>query len=278
MMCRSWQSPEWPTIAAEASIEADFEAVPRAGDCIRVWPRMALCPSPRGQVTSVLLRLREPTSTIGIESQNEAMGPLGDAVVKAVRAVRTVSSRRTRGGRKRVKARGPFEESVMKSGSKLFIFTGVALALVTVLLAIAMTSGGDKRTQAADPKPGKVKVVKAAVDFEPHKIITMSDILVEEMSSDQVPADAATDTASVLGQSYKLGAVKGDILLSTYLEEPGITAGIAPGKRAFSLELDNREMMAGLIMDGDYVDVVFDARVDLRRILQIHGIDFEEDG
>ena len=37
-----------------------------------------------------------------IESQNEAKGPLGDAVVKAVRGVRTVSSRRTRGGRKRV--------------------------------------------------------------------------------------------------------------------------------------------------------------------------------
>ena len=62
-----------------------------------------------------------------------------------------------------------------------------------------------------------MKVVKAAVDFEPHKIITMSDILVEEMSSDQVPTDAATDTALVLGQAYKLGAVKGDILLNTYL-------------------------------------------------------------
>ena len=219
-----------------------------------------------------------PTSTIGIESQNEAMGPLGDAVVKAVRAVRTVSSRRTRGGRKRVQARGPFEESVMKSGSKLFIFTGVALALVTVLLAITMTSGGDKPTQAADPKPGKVKIVKAAVDFEPHKIITMSDILVEEMSSDQVPTDAATDTALVLGQAYKLGAVKGDILLNTYLEAPGITNSIEAGKRAISVGVDTQGMMSGLIMDGDYVDLVFDARIDLRRILDVYGIEVVEDG
>ena len=166
----------------------------------------------------------------------------------------------------------------MKSGSKLFIFTGVALALVTVLLAITMTSGGDKPTQAADPKPGKVKVVKAAVDFEPHKIITMSDILVEEMSSDQVPTDAATDTALVLGQAYKLGAVKGDILLNTYLEAPGITNSIEAGKRAISVGVDTQGMMSGLIMDGDYVDVVFDARIDLPRIVTVFGVQVAEDG
>jgi Flp pilus assembly protein CpaB len=167
----------------------------------------------------------------------------------------------------------------MKSGSKLFIFTGVALALVTVLLAITMTSGpkkGDAETDTA--KPSKVKVVKAAADFEPHKIIGMSDILVEEMPSDQVPDDAATDTAFVLGQAYKLGAVKGDILLNTYLEAPGITNSIEQGKRAVSVAVDAQGMMSGLIMDGDYVDVVFDARVDLRRILDVYGIEVVEDG
>jgi Flp pilus assembly protein CpaB len=167
----------------------------------------------------------------------------------------------------------------MKSGSKLFIFTGVALALVTVLLAITMTSSpkkGDAEDTAA--KPTKMKVVKAAADFEPHKIIGMSDILVEEMSSDQVPADAATDTALVLGQAYKLGAVKGDILLNTYLEAPGITNSIEQGKRAISVAVDAQGMMSGLIMDGDYVDVVFDARVDLRRVLDVYGIQVVEDG
>ncbi len=167
----------------------------------------------------------------------------------------------------------------MKSGSKLFIFTGVALALVTVLLAITMSAGGDKSAHADDPpKPDKIKVVKAAADFEPHKVITMSDILVEEMPSDQVPADAATDTALVLGQAYKLGAIKGDILLNTYLEAPGITSSIEAGKRAVSVKVDAQGMMSGLIMDGDYVDLVFDARVDLRRILDVYGIEVVEDG
>jgi len=174
--------------------------------------------------------------------------------------------------------RGPYEENVMKSGSKLFIFTGVALALVTVLLAITMTSGGNKADAQKEDDPGKVKVVQAAADFEPHKVIAMSDIVIVEMSTDQVPPDAATDTALVLGQSYKLGAVKGDILLNTYLEAPGITNSIEAGKRAISVQVDTQGMMSGLIMDGDYVDIVFDARVDLRRVLEIQGLEVEEDG
>jgi Flp pilus assembly protein CpaB len=165
----------------------------------------------------------------------------------------------------------------MKSGNKLFIFTGIALALVTVLLAITMT-GENKVDAQKEDDPGKVKVMQAAADFEPHKVIAMSDIVIVEMSTDEVPADAATDTSLVLGQSYKIGAVKGDILLSTYLEAPGITNSIEAGKRAVSVQVDTQGMMSGLIMDGDYVDIIFDARVDLRRILEMQGLEVEEDG
>jgi hypothetical protein len=163
----------------------------------------------------------------------------------------------------------------MKGGSKLFIFTGIALALVTVLLAITMTAG-DGETDAQDDDT-KVRVIRAAVDFDPHTVIGMSDIVIEELPVDQVPTDAATDSKQVLGMSYGLGATKGDILLSSYLEPPGITSQIAPGKRAFSLALDEREMMSGLIMDGDYVDVIFDARIDLNRIIGIYGLELHED-
>jgi Flp pilus assembly protein CpaB len=173
--------------------------------------------------------------------------------------------------------RGTYEENAMKGGNKLFIFTGIALALVTVLLAITMTSGGNEAPAKDDAKPGKVKIVKAAVDFEPHKVVSMSDIVVEEMASDQVPDGAVNDTRLILGQSYKLGAVKGDILLASYVEAPGIRNSIEAGKRAVSLEVDNQGMMSGLIQEGDYVDVVFKARVDLARIYQGSGVEIAED-
>src|SRR5687768_9898149 len=157
----------------------------------------------------------------------------------------------------------------MKGANRLFIFTGVALALVAVLLGITMT-GADKPTIAQD-KPEKVNVVKPAVDFEPHTLISMSDVVVEGMGSDDVPPDAATDPALVLHQCYTLGAAKGDIILTSYLQPPGISNSIEAGKRAVSLEVDNPGMMSGLVMDGDYVDVVFQARVNLQRIYQGGG-------
>ena len=36
--------------------------------------------------------------------------------------------------------------------------------------------------------------------------------------------------------------------------------------------------MSGLIMDGDYVDLVFDARIDLQRIVTVFGVQVAEDG
>ncbi|MDQ2681901.1 MAG: Flp pilus assembly protein CpaB [Chloroflexota bacterium] len=167
----------------------------------------------------------------------------------------------------------------MKSSSKLFIFTGVALALVAVLMAITMSSGGNKADGQEDKDPGKVKVVKAAVDLEPFAVLAMSDVVVEEMDADQVPADAATDASFVVGQAYKIGASAGDVLLNSQLQPPGISNLIAEGMRATSLYVDTQGMMSGLIMEGDYVDVVFHARIDLQRVLQAGGqVEVEEDG
>jgi Flp pilus assembly protein CpaB len=171
------------------------------------------------------------------------------------------------------------EENTVKSSSKLFIFTGVALALVAVLMAITMSSGGNKADGQEDEDPGKVKVVKAAVDLEPFAVLAMSDVVIEEMDADQVPADAATDASFVVGQAYKIGATAGDILLNSQLQPPGISNLISSGMRATSLYVDTQGMMSGLIMEGDYVDIVFHARIDLQRVLQAGGqVEVEEDG
>lgn len=194
-----------------------------------------------------------------------------DCVVQAVRSRAT-----TEWPDAVFRGRAAYEENAVKSSNKLFIFTGVALALVAVLMVITMSSGGNKTT-AQDEKDTKIKVVKAAVDLEPFTVLSMADVVVEEMARDEVPADAASDVALVVGQAYKLGAVKGDIILSSQLQPPGISNSIAEGKRAISLEADNQALMSGLVVDGDYIDIVFKARVDVRRIIQVPGIEVEED-
>ena len=166
----------------------------------------------------------------------------------------------------------------MKGANKLFIFAGVALALVAVLIGITMSSDNKVDGQVDETAPSKVKVVKALVDLEPYTLISMADVEVVEVPSDEAPAGAAGDLDSVINQAYTIRAATGDILLSSFLQLPGITSSIETGKRAVSLEVDTRGMMSGLIMEGDYVDLVFDARVDINRIIAIQGVEIMEDG
>ena len=167
----------------------------------------------------------------------------------------------------------------MKSGNKLFIFTGAALAVVAILLAITMSSGGNKADAQKEQDSSKVTVVKAAVDIEPHKVITSADIVTEEIDVKLAPSDFVADPSQILGQAYKLKAIKGDVLLAGFVEPPGIRNSIESGKRAVSLSVDAQGMMSGLIVDGDFVDIVFRARVDLRKVLQSSiGAEIDEDG
>lgn len=163
-------------------------------------------------------------------------------------------------------------------GNKLFIFSGVALALVAVLLAITMTSGGNKTNADTKQDNSKTTIVKAALDFAPHQVIQPTDIVTEEVKTADLPAGALTDPAAIIGQAYQLSAVKGDVLYVAYVEAPGLSSQVSTGMRAASLSVDDQNMMAGLVMDGDHVDIVFKARVDLKRVINIIGVEVEEDG
>jgi Flp pilus assembly protein CpaB len=174
---------------------------------------------------------------------------------------------------------GPNKENAVKGGNKLFIFTGAALALVAVLLAITMTSGDknvDANTNKADND--KTTIVKAGLDFAAHQVVQPSDIVTEQVKTSEVPAGAITDPSAIIGQAYQLNVIKGDVLYVAYVEAPGLSSQVSPGMRAASLSVDTQGMMSGLVMDGDYIDIVFKARVDLRRIINIIGVEVEEDG
>ena len=150
--------------------------------------------------------------------------------------------------------------------------------MVAILLAVTMSSGGKKADAEKAQDNSKVSIVKAAIDFDAHKVIQPADIVVEEVKASEAPAGAVTDVASVINMAYSIGATKGDTLYQVYVEQPGIANQIDPGYRAVSLPVDTQGMMSGLIVDGDYVDVVFKARVDIRRVLTIAGVEIEEDG
>ena len=173
----------------------------------------------------------------------------------------------------------------MKGGNKLFLFAGVGLALVAVLLGITMTSGGKKDSDGdtiaaaqQDTDPTKMTVVRLLQDIEPLQIIKPEMIEVVEVDSNLAPSDAVTDPSLVVSQAYMIRAVKGDVLRAAFVEPPGLASSIEPGMRAISLKVDAQGAMSGLVVPGDYIDVTFKARVDLRKIINFVGVELDEDG
>lgn len=166
----------------------------------------------------------------------------------------------------------------MKGGSKLFLIAGIGLAVVAVVIFM-MGMSGDKKADA-NPQNApveKVSVVQAAVAIPAHTILKPTDLVVVEMPVTDAPADAIKTTGEVLNMAYRLPLAQGQTLLKAQLEQPGIRNDIEAGKRAISLPVNEANMLAGLVQDGDYVDVVFKTRVNLVRLLPTNFAETPED-
>ena len=168
----------------------------------------------------------------------------------------------------------------MKGGSKLFIFAGVALALVAIVFGIASFSGGGK-TDGADKTQAttKVTVVEALTDLPAHTVIQAKDIVEKQVDSSATTTGAATSAASVIGKAYSDPLYAGAILETAKLEVPGLSNTIDPGMRAIALQVDSVSAMSGLVQSGDYIDVIMHARISLTRVLSsAAGLDVLDSG
>jgi pilus assembly protein CpaB len=172
----------------------------------------------------------------------------------------------------------PAEEQLMKGGSKLFVFAGVGLALIAVLLFVVSMNGGGKADADDKADNEKITVVQAAKVIPAHQVITATDLIQTQVPVAEAPADAVTSTSEVIGQAYRVSLQIGQPLVRTQVETPGLRNDIEVGKRAMALPVDQVSAMSGLVQDGDYIDIVFKARVDLTRVLPANGADVTENG
>ncbi len=151
----------------------------------------------------------------------------------------------------------------MKGGSKLFIFAGVGLALVAVLLFATSMGNGGKANDEKGQSATTVDVATAKTNIKAHRILTIEDIVITKVESKDAPTDAAATVAEVAGQASRIDLIAGEPILRGQLETPGLRNDIEPGKRAIALPVNEKSAMSGLVQTGDYVDIVFKARIDL---------------
>lgn len=166
----------------------------------------------------------------------------------------------------------------MKGGSKLFIFAGVALALVAVVLGIASFSGGGKTGAQDQPAQTKVTVVEALKDVPAHTIIIATDVVEKQVAGTEKADGLVTSAGAVIGQSYSMPLAAGQQLQTALVEVPGLANVIKPGLRAMSLPITSVSALGGLVQEGDYVDIVFHARINLERVVNSSIGSLPEDG
>ena len=155
-----------------------------------------------------------------------------------------------------------------KGGNRLFLIAGVGLAVIAVALFVSsMVGGGTADTEKQDDKLAQVTVVEAAVDIPAHTLLMAEDLIEVQVPESEAPADAVRSKAEVIGLAYRVPLVKGQRLVASQTEQPGLRNEINVGMRAISVPVNQVSLLSGLVQDGDHVDVIFHARINPVRLL-----------
>lgn len=158
-----------------------------------------------------------------------------------------------------------------KSGRVILLF-GV---LVVILLAVAAyllfgTGGGDggggflspPPAVTATPKP--ITIVQPVRDIETGYYITSPELFrtEERTEAKYAGAEYLHELDEVVEKVALVKLLRDEPVRVDQLDEPGLAQRLAPGKRAFALEVDLLSGIMGHLKKNDYVDVVLSGRHD----------------
>ena len=133
------------------------------------------------------------------------------------------------------------------------------------LLMLALATGLAAALYAAGwlSQQGKVsaqRIVVAAVDIDSGSRLASPMTTLVDWPSASVPEGAFTDPAALADRVVKTGLVRGEPLVARKLTpagtQGGLSAVIAPGKRAMTVRVNDVVGVAGFALPGNYVDIL----------------------
>lgn len=154
--------------------------------------------------------------------------------------------------------------------NKKFLYMALGLGLLGAILVYAAfsRSSGSGGSAGGDQVP----VVVAKADIEARSRITASMVEVKLLSSDIASTLAYTDTAAVVGKTTRFPIAANEQVLSNKIVDlsagPSSVAGkslayvIPPGMRAIAINVKEVSAAGGLVLPGDFVDVLVVYDVD----------------
>jgi pilus assembly protein CpaB len=134
----------------------------------------------------------------------------------------------------------------------VMIGVSIILALVAVWLA--------QRWVTEQGTLGTSKLAVAAQDIDIGTRLTQPMVSMTDWPAASVPSGAITESAKAVDRVVKTSVLKGEPILESKLAPAGATGGlsalVAPGKRAITVKVNEVIGVAGFALPGNYVDVI----------------------
>ncbi|MGI5836455.1 MAG: Flp pilus assembly protein CpaB [Chloroflexota bacterium] len=155
----------------------------------------------------------------------------------------------------------------MRKRSALVLVFAVVLGAVAAVLVWSymqqLQQEAERIAQSGIGKPAEVAaipVVVATQDIPARTKVTASMVAVKQMPPDAKHANAFAEVSEVEGKVTKLPITAGEQVISNKFvvqrEEAGLAFTIPPSKRAVAITVNEVIGAGGLIVPGDYVDVI----------------------
>lgn len=158
------------------------------------------------------------------------------------------------------------------------LMLALLLGLLSAILAYVYLNNQKETVAPAETTVVTKPVVVAKRDISARTIITADMLEVRQIAADAVHPNAFTNITTVVGQAARFPIAKGEqvltnkVALSSVLAQEGgrgidttlpLSYVIPAGKRAMAIQVDPVVTAGGLILPGDFVDVigVFDVEV-----------------
>jgi pilus assembly protein CpaB len=144
----------------------------------------------------------------------------------------------------------------------------VLAAIAAVLVFIAANSGGgSSTTKTVTPAAGSLTVVTAVTDISANTTITANMVQVTTLPAAAVLTGTYTGTDGLVGLTTRYPLLAGEQVTPNKVgesvkDDKSLALVVPPGQRAISIPVNEENLVGGLVLPGDLVDIiaVFDAQ------------------
>lgn len=143
-----------------------------------------------------------------------------------------------------------------RSNRAIFLMAVVCGVISAILVGAVLASQGGSGGSAA----GEVPVVVAARDIPARTMLTADMLEVKQLPADAALRGVFSDPAALEGRITLQAIAAGEPILPVKVAEQGRDRGLAfivpPGKRALAVNVSEVIGVGGMLIPGDYVDVL----------------------